>query len=109
MRTRIQVDRPEGTAWLETLNLGLGGAYCHSKVPLPIGDTFLCRIQLRGVGHRNSVQVGAEVLRSEYRKDGFRIALRFTMMDKEIRETLQKFLAGKGVRERKGSKHRDGR
>ena len=94
VQTRVLAEVPEGDRWLETMDLGLGGASCRSEVPLPMGETVPCRIWLPGKGPETSVKVEALILRSELRKDGYRIALRFTRMEKGGRLALRECLKG---------------
>ena len=93
VRTRILVETPEKPELLDTVNLGLGGSYCTSKVGLTMGSKVACKIWLQGVGRPGAVTVEALVLRSQFTGDGYRIALRFTKMDKATRDALKEFLA----------------
>lgn len=95
VHTRILVETDEEPVLLDTIDLGLGGSYCNSKVSLPMGNTYPCKIWLRGVGRKGGVSVEALVLRSELRGDGYRIALRFTRMNRDTRETLKDYLRKK--------------
>ena len=93
IRTRILVETPAEPVVLNTVNLGLGGSYCNSDVALTMGSKVSCKIWLRGVGRPGAVSVEALVLRSQLTGDGYRIALRFTKMDKATRDILKEFLA----------------
>jgi len=94
IRTRILVETPEKPVILDTVNLGLGGSYCNSDVALTMGSKVSCKIWMQGVvGSPGAVSVEALVLRSQFTGDGYRIALRFTKMEKATRDALKGFLA----------------
>ena len=100
IRTRIMIETPAEPVLLDTVNLGLGGSYCNSKVALTMGSKVRCKIWLQGmVGSSKAVLVEAFVLRSQLTGDGYRIALRFTKMDKGTRDALKEFLARKTTKE----------
>lgn len=92
IRTRIRIDTAREPIRMETVDLGPGGAQCLSPQSLPIGGSFPCRIWVEeGMGDA-WVDVVARVVRSEFRQDGFHIGLKFTGLNRGIREILKKFL-----------------
>ena len=92
VRTRIRAQFDGATVWLDTLDLGLGGALCTAAEKLPMGRPVRCRIQVAGGSSPLWVEVQAEVLRCEYRVDSYRVAMKFSRQNKPIRDAMKRFL-----------------
>jgi c-di-GMP-binding flagellar brake protein YcgR len=92
LRTIIQIGAHGNAIRAETLDLGLGGAQCLSPKMLPIGSQHPCRIQLQDGQRLFWVEVEAQVVRSQFRPNGYKVGLKFTRINREIREAIRKYL-----------------
>lgn len=92
LRTVIHLGPRDNPIRTETLDLGLGGAQCLSPQMLPIGSCHPCRVQIRDGQRKFWVVVEAEVVRSQFRPNGYKIGLKFTRTSAEIRAAIKKYL-----------------
>ena len=65
IRTRIRAQVDNATVWMDTLDLGLGGALCTSAEKIPMGRPVRCRIQVAAGASPLWVEVLADVTQIE--------------------------------------------
>ncbi|MBI4161709.1 MAG: PilZ domain-containing protein [Acidobacteria bacterium] len=92
LTTRVVILESNGKVRMETIDLGPGGALCLSPAAVPMGRFFPCRIEIGEGGRRFWVEMEALVVRSEYHAEGYRIGLKFSRINRGIREALKRFL-----------------
>jgi c-di-GMP-binding flagellar brake protein YcgR len=92
IQTAVRIGSSGDAVRAQTLDLGLGGTLCLSPRSLPIRSSHPCRIQIQDGDRKFWVEVEAQVVRSQFRPNGFKVGLKFTRINREIREALKKYL-----------------